>query len=143
MYLRTDHAVWYWLTAALTVTTAAALFLIPSNALPWVYVRHLLSTVFVLWVPGYAFIKALFPSTPSTDSTEKHLHTIERLALGLSMSLALVPMEGLVLNYTPWGIHTTSIVVSLLTAILLFATVGVVREYYAQRAQAQAEASIP
>ena len=143
MYLSTDSALWYWLTVALAVTTATAIFLTPANAVPWVYVRHLLGTIFILWVPGYSFIKALFPSNSSADSAEKRLLTIERLALGLSMSLALVPMAGLVLNYTPWGVHPTSIVFILLTAALIFATVGIVREYYAQRARAKAEARTP
>ncbi|HPC28222.1 MAG TPA: DUF1616 domain-containing protein, partial [Candidatus Methanomethylicus sp.] len=34
-------------------------------------------------------------------------------ALSIGLSLALVPLTGLVLNYTPWGIRLDPIVVSL------------------------------
>jgi uncharacterized membrane protein len=42
-------------------------------------------------------------------STE-NLDPIERIALSLGMSIALVPIVGLLLNYTPWGIRLTPIV---------------------------------
>jgi hypothetical protein len=137
-YLQTSHALWYWLTVGLAVAAAATGFLTPDDVFPWVYARHALGTILALWVPGYSFIKALFPSGPSTAS-ETGLRTTERLVLGLGMSLALVPLTGLVLNYTPWGIHTASILISLLTAALLSATIAVVREYRAYRASAPAE----
>jgi uncharacterized membrane protein len=38
---------------------------------------------------------------------------VERVALSLGLSLAVVPLIGLVLNYTPWGIRLTPILVSL------------------------------
>ncbi|MEM3616108.1 MAG: DUF1616 domain-containing protein, partial [Candidatus Methanomethylicia archaeon] len=53
---------------------------------------------------------------------EKDLTPLERLALSIGLSLALVPLVGLVLNYTPWGIRLTPIIISLtlLTLILMF-----------------------
>ena len=45
------------------------------------------------------------------------------------MSMALVALIGLVLNFTPWGIRIITIIVSLLAFSLVFATVAVVREF--------------
>jgi uncharacterized membrane protein len=45
------------------------------------------------------------------------------------MSLALVPLVGLLLNYTPWGIRLTPITLSLTALTLTFATAAVIREY--------------
>jgi uncharacterized membrane protein len=87
-----------------------------------------LGAVFVLWLPGYAFIKALFPEQLPVKTSDKDLDTIERIALSVGMSLALVPMVGLLLNYTPWGIRLTPIVLSLLALTTIFATAGVIRE---------------
>jgi uncharacterized membrane protein len=50
------------------------------------------------------------------------------------MSLALVPIVGLLLNYTPWGIRQTPIVLSLLTLTVIFATTGILREHQAKTA---------
>jgi uncharacterized membrane protein len=52
----------------------------------------------VLFFPGYVFITALFPE-------KKELDNLERLALSLGLSIAIVPLIGLLLNYTPWGIR--------------------------------------
>ncbi len=128
-YLKTEQALWYWITIALSAATTAVVFTIPENFYPWVYIRHILGTIFVLWLPGYTFIKALFPTELPIKTVEKSLDTIERIALSLGMSLALVPIVGLLLNYTPWGIRLTPIVLSLLALTVIFATAAIVREH--------------
>jgi len=128
-YLKTKKANWYWTTLALVATTTLTVFIIPENAYPLVYVRYVLGAIFVLWLPGYSFIKALFPEETQTKETTKQLDPIERIALSLGMSLALVPIVGLLLNYTPWGIRLTPIVLSLLSLTTIFATAAIIREH--------------
>jgi len=120
-YLHSSQAYWYWTIIILTSTTILLVFTIPENAFPLVYARYILGSIFVLWLPGYTFIKALFP--------EKELDSIERVALSIGMSLALVPITGLLLNYTPWGIRLTPITISLLALTLTFATAAIIREH--------------
>lgn len=131
-YVKTGAALWYWTTIALSITTAAVVFLIPENLYPWIYARYVLGTIFILWLPGYTFIKALFPQSRHPKTTEKNLDPIERVALSLGLSLALVPMIGLLLNYTPWGIRLTPIVLSLLGLTITFATAAILREHQIQ-----------
>lgn len=59
----------------------------------------------------------------------KDLEGIERLALSIGLSLALAPLIGLVLNYTPWGIRLDPIVTSLCVFTLLIGAIGVYRKY--------------
>jgi len=136
--LLTEQALWYWITIATAVVTAATVFAIPEDFYPWVYTRYVLGTIFVLWLPGYAFIKTLFPTELpvrfSTKTSNENLDTIERIALSIGMSLALVPIVGLLLNYTPWGIRQAPIVLSLLTLTAIFATAGILREHQAKTA---------
>jgi uncharacterized membrane protein len=74
----------------------------------------------VLFVPGYALIAALFPR--KTD-----LEGIERVALSFGLSIAVVPLIGLLLNYTPWGIRLTPVVVSLAFFTLINAVAAYLR----------------
>jgi hypothetical protein len=120
-YLKTTESTWYWITIILATTTALTVFTIPENSIPLIYIRYVLGTIFVLFLPGYSLIKALFP--------EKELDNIERTALSIGMSLALVPITGLILNYTPWGIRTTPITLSLLTLTIILATAAIIREH--------------
>jgi len=46
------------------------------------------------------------------------------------MSIALIMITGLLLNYTPWGIRPTPITLSLLTLTIIFAIVAANREYH-------------
>lgn len=72
-------------------------------------IRTVLGLPMVLFLPGYALIAALFPAKDDLDG-------IERLALSFGLSIAVVPLMGLGLNYTPWGIR----LVPVLIAISLF-----------------------
>ncbi|MEM2111560.1 MAG: DUF1616 domain-containing protein [Candidatus Bathyarchaeia archaeon] len=132
VYLRTEHAYWFWATIITATVTTVVVFTIAEDAYPMVYMRYLLGIIFVLWLPGYTFIKALFPSEPNAKTSSKSLDTIERIALSIGMSLALVPIVGLLLNYTPWGIRLTPIVLSLLALTAVFATAAIIREYQQQ-----------
>ena len=67
--------------------------------------------------------------TPPKTSSE-NLDNIERIALSIGMSLALVPIVGLILNYTPFGIRLAPITLSLLTLTVVFATVALFRELH-------------
>jgi hypothetical protein len=136
-YLGSNRALWYWVTMTFTIATAIIVFTVPEDAFPLVYLRYVLGAIFILWLPGYAFIKALFPQTlpfargpaHSLGTIEKNLDTIERIALSLGMSIALVPIVGLLLNYTAWGIRLTPIVLSLTALTIIFATTAIVREH--------------
>lgn len=127
-YLKTSNTSWYWITIATTLAALISVLSIPENAYPIVIVRYVLGAIFILWLPGYAFIKALFPVKLPIKTADKNLDTVERIALSFGMSLALVPIVGLLLNYTPWGIRLTPITVSLTALTLSFATAAVVRE---------------
>jgi len=123
-YLSSSHSYWYWTTITLALATTTTVFTIPENAYPIIYARYLLGSIFILFLPGYSLIKALFPT--------KELDNIERTALSIGMSLALVPITGLLLNYTPWGIRTTPVTLSLLALTTVFATAAILREHEAK-----------
>lgn len=67
--------------------------------------RTALGIPFVLFIPGYVLIGALFPKKDDLDG-------IERIALSFGLSIATVPLIGLGLNYT-FGIRLIPILVSL------------------------------
>lgn len=90
--------------AAILVVLTLLLTLVPHlSDLP---LRVPVGLVMVLFLPGYALIAALFPRDDDLDG-------IERAALSFGLSIAVVPLIGLGLNYTPWGIRLVPVVVSL------------------------------
>jgi uncharacterized membrane protein len=101
-----------------------SIYVVPAD-LPWVSIRWVLGSVFVLFIPGYATVEALL-------SRRSELNSLERFALSIGLSLALVPLIGLLLNYTPWGIRMTPIVISLTIISLGLVLVSLVRGYFQQ-----------
>jgi uncharacterized membrane protein len=83
----------------------------------------------VLFLPGFTFIKALFPTSVPVKTSSDNMDTVERVALSLGISLALTPIVGLILNYTPWGITLTPITLSLLALTVVFTTAAILREH--------------
>ena len=79
--------------------------------------RQILGLVFVLFLPGYAATAALFPENDQIDG-------IERTALSFGLSIAIVPLIGLALNFTPWGIRLDPIMASVSGFILLASAIG-------------------
>jgi len=69
-------------------------------------IRSAFGLAMVLFIPGYSLIAALFPKKTDIDG-------IERAALSFGLSIAVTPLIGLGLNYTPWGIRLDPIVVCL------------------------------
>jgi uncharacterized membrane protein len=85
---------------------AAAILCIYLPVLNGSALRVLFGIPLVLFIPGYALIAALFPGKGDIDG-------IERTALSFGLSIAVVPLTGLMLNYTPWGIRLDPIVIAL------------------------------
>ncbi|QSW98245.1 DUF1616 domain-containing protein [Haloterrigena alkaliphila] len=117
-----------------------------------------LGLAFVLFVPGYAFIAALFPesgeaatadTTSPTDedvtagesdnrglvpgssvfADRSGIDGIERVALSFGLSIAITPLLGLALNFTPWGIRLVPIMLTVSAFTVGAAVVAAVRRW--------------
>ncbi len=101
--------------ALMTVITVLCAVFVLTPKLNHTFIRTILGLLLILFVPGYSLIAALFPRKDDLDG-------IERAALSFGLSVAVTPLIGLALNYTPWGIRLTPILISLsaFTIIMVF-----------------------
>lgn len=110
-----------YLSLTVSLGTLLVVYALPDD-FPLVVFRWVLGSVFVLFIPGYVAVEALFPKGRELDG-------IERLALSVGLSLALVPLVGLLLNYTPWGIRLDPIMISLTILTVGLAIVAFARRF--------------
>jgi len=71
------------------------------------FLRIIIGTPFILFFPGYVSMCALFPKKEDLDE-------IERVALSIGLSISIVPLICLMLNYTPFGIRLYPVLFSML-----------------------------
>lgn len=95
----------------------ASLVLVPVAIFTSGALRIVLGLPFLLFFPGYVLIAALF-------ARKESLGGVERIALSFGLSIAVVPLIGLILNYTPWGIRLYPILISLSVFILAMCVVA-------------------
>jgi len=119
---------WFWATMILAISAILTAAFVP-DVFPVIVIRWVLGSVFVLYLPGYTLIQFLF-------SEKKELDSIERLALSVGLSLAVVPLIGLILNFLPWGIRLAPIIVSLSLFVVAFAILAAARKYVRLRESA-------
>lgn len=83
------------------------------------WLRILLGVPFLFFYPGYAVLLSLFPR-------KNDLGDVERIALSMGVSLAIVPLIALVLNYS-FGIRLFPVVGSVYSIVVIFSLVGYYR----------------
>ena len=106
----------------LLINILAILLIIVITFFPLNVLRIILGLPLVLFFPGYTLIAALFPKKNALDG-------IERLALSFGLSIAVVPLIGLMLNYTPWGIRLYPILISLTIFIIITSVIAWYRRH--------------
>jgi uncharacterized membrane protein len=100
-----------------------SLILVLSIALvPEFPLRIIIGLPFLLFFPGYVLIAFLFPE-------RKRLDAIERIALSFGLSIAVSPLIGFGLNYTPFGIRLEPILVCITAFNLAFSFLAYWRRY--------------
>lgn len=119
-YIFSIEAGWFHITTLVIIFTVLTIFLVTEP--PLIYIRYILGSLYVLYLPGAALIEALYPRGDE-------LEPLERLALSIGLSLALVPLIGLILNYTPWGIRLTPVTLSLALVTEILIIYALYRKY--------------
>lgn len=84
------------------------------------FLRTCLGIFLVLFLPGYVLAGALFPA-------KKDLEGIERAAISFGLNIAIVPILGLGLNYSTWGIREVSVLTEFSIFILLMCAIAYYR----------------
>ena len=119
-YFLSIESLWFHILFVFVVSTILLALYVTKP--PLIYLRYVFGSLYVLYVPGAVLLEALYPRG-------EELEPLERLALSIGLSLALVPLVGLVLNYTPWGIRLVPIIISLALLALSLAIIALYRKY--------------
>jgi uncharacterized membrane protein len=111
-----------FLNDLLTIDILIAVLIIIVSFVPIAPVRVILGLPFILFFPGYVLLAAIFTSRAKFAG-------IERLALSIVVSIAIVALTGLGLNFTPWGITLESTLYTLSALIVAISLAAFIRRH--------------
>ena len=112
-------AFWYWGVIVFCLAAVFSVLAIPSDLIPFVYIRWMFGLVLLLYVPGFCLVRSLFP--------KKEIMNIEVVIWNLCFSLIMVLLVALFWNFTPLGLSEMPIAVTLAVLSALLASVAVLR----------------
>jgi len=101
-----------------TLFSSLAAFFVLIPPFNETFLRILLALPLLLFIPGYAFIAALFPG-------KTELGGIERFTLSVSFSIVLVVFDGFLINLLSGGYRPSNIVISILGMTTLFSIIAI------------------
>lgn len=120
-FMRLDYSLWAWTVLIILVLTLASIAFSDIISL-LKYLRYILGLITVLFLPGYVLVETLYPR-------ERDLKPLERLALSIGLSLAILSLIGIILNYTPWGIILEPIITSITIYTFALTIIASYRKY--------------
>ncbi len=120
-YAWSSYSLWFWTLLILVASTTAFIYVFPQIS-PYIYLRYLLGSIFILYIPGYTLIEILYP-------TKKETTKLENIILSIGLSVALLLLVGLIINYTPWGLRLNPIFTILTLLTMLLALIALARKF--------------
>jgi uncharacterized membrane protein len=140
---RTSRRGWPLDILAVVVVTVGllAVTLSPQAGFVGSPLQVILGLSFVFFAPGGAVTAALFPRGHRDDATmsgtaldrvltrDETITTMERLVLALGLSVAVVPLIALLLNFTAAGVQPNTVLPVLAGATLALSAIGLVRRF--------------
>jgi hypothetical protein len=125
--IKSEATGWYWIMIALTLVSSIAVLLIGEVG-TLSYIRYVSASLLVLFLPGYALLRAISPSNAQTLGEPNNMYSITRLSLSIVLSIAIVSVIGLILDFSPLGVTLDSLVLSLSLFTVIFSTIALFRE---------------
>lgn len=86
------------------------------------YARFLLSVVYVLYLPGYSLVEFI-------ATFEKSIKGVEKIAYSFGLSIVVVILFCFLLNYSPWGIRLTPLVIGISLFTIICTLLATLRKY--------------
>ncbi|MFC1872254.1 DUF1616 domain-containing protein [Chloroflexota bacterium] len=105
----------------LIIDVLAVIIILSVTFIPSSVIRIILGLPFLLFFPGYLLMAVLFPRKERIDNLE--------LFASFGMSIAIVPLIGVALDCTTWGIRLEPVLYSISFFILIMSFVALIRQH--------------
>lgn len=120
-YVLSSYAYWYWAVITVSLLSVFSVFFLPTDISNLNYVRYVFGSVYVLFLPGYCIYKIIYLG--------EEVSTTKLILFSIGISVSLISILGLIMNYSPWGLHQAPLVIIEFLLILTLSSIGIIREH--------------
>ncbi|MBD3228898.1 MAG: DUF1616 domain-containing protein [Candidatus Lokiarchaeota archaeon] len=128
-YIFSKKALDFWISLAIIIIVLPLVLLVPEDSFTsgnGLYfflgiLRMIFGGIITILLPGFGLISTLYP-------TNKELDTLQRYGLSFGLSIVIVVLVGLILNFTPFGITLIPILFSIDLITLTFTVLALFME---------------
>ena len=121
-YILSKNAVWFWLLNVTSVILLLSIFILPNAQIMVRTLRIITASIYILFLPGFTICRILYPS--------RELDLTHLTAYSIGISVSLIPVIGIFLNSTPYGINLSPIALTLVSLTEILSLIAIYREYY-------------
>ena len=118
-YLSSPRSLWYRGVNALSLTAVLSTFITPSLG-QLIIIRYVAGSIFLMFLPGFCITKIIYLG--------EEIGNLKLVAMSLGISVSVVSLIGMALNYTPWGISTTALTFTVFLLVLALSSICATRE---------------
>ena len=104
---------------ALSLTAVLSTFITPSLS-QLIIIRYVAGSIFLMFLPGFCITKIIYLG--------EEIGNLKLVAMSLGISVSVVSLIGMALNYTPWGISTTALTFTVFLLVLALSSICATRE---------------
>ncbi len=117
------YGLWFWISVVATLISFILIF--ESGGLAS-YFRYAFESILLIFLPGYSIVEMTYPN-------KDQISDLTRAALSVAISLGLVALVGLFLNYTPLGIRLIPVVSLLCGLTIIFFALALGKKFSSYR----------
>lgn len=114
----------FWAAVATSAAMLITIYALPQGE-SWVPTRWTVGAIFLFIMPGYAVTNLFIP--------RNRLSTMERVALSIGLSLAIVVLIGIMLSYSPAGVGIEPVVISVALFSIIISLLAAHKDHSARQ----------
>lgn len=114
---------WYLFSIFVITLSLVSSIFISNN---YILIKGIIVSPLLFFYPGYGIVESIYPK-------REEWNELERAALSIGMSLAILPLIGLILNLMPFGLNVESVSISIYIFSLIMLIIARYRKYQYER----------
>ncbi|EMR74193.1 Protein of unknown function (DUF1616) [Thaumarchaeota archaeon SCGC AB-539-E09] len=120
-FIFSETSYWYWGIVVVSIMSLFVTHFISENNYPMIYIRYVFGFIFVIFIPGYSLVRLTY--------LNYKLPYLTQILYSVCLSIFIVMIIGLVLNFTNYGLQQKIIIYAILGISFSLSLITLIRSF--------------